>query len=151
MVESANGLIREFNALSDLITQERWRAELDITESVSIVNESLLQLEQLNQQLSGIARTSAPAAALFDERARVVDRVAEYLPVQTVDNQSGTINLLTVEGVFLVAGTARQIEFNQANAIGPNITLGSGLLSGMSVDGVDITPGASSFGAVSSG
>ena len=151
VVESANGLVREFNALSDLITQERWRAELDIAESVSIVNESLLQIEELNQQISGIDRTSAQAAALFDERGRVVDRVAEYLPVQTVDSQSGTINLLTTEGVFRVDGTARQIGFKQANAIGPNITLGSGLLSGMSVDGVDITPGASSYGAVSSG
>ena len=151
VVQSANNLVQEFNALSDLITQERWRAEGDIQEGVTIVNRSLQQVEQLNKQISGIDRTTAQAAALFDERARIVDQIAEYLPVQTVDGPSGTVDVLTVEGVFLLAGTAREIEFNQSNAIGPNITLGNGLLSGISVDGVDITPGANAYGAVSSG
>ncbi|MFN3214037.1 MAG: flagellar hook-associated protein FlgK [Henriciella sp.] len=151
VVQSANNLVREFNALSDLITQERWRAEGDIQEGVTIVNASLKQVENLNKQISGVDRTTAQAAALFDERDRVIDRIAEYLPVQTIDSQSGTVDLLTAEGVYLLAGTAREIDFNQANAIGPNITLGNGLLSGISVDGTDITPGATSFGAVSSG
>ena len=151
VVQSGNDLVREFNALSDLITQERWQAERDIQEGVEIVNRSLLQIEQLNKQIAGIDRTSAQSAALNDERARLVDQVAEYLPIQTSEGQSGTIDILTTEGVFLLAGTVREVEFNQANVIGPNITLGNGLLSGISVDGTDITPGATSFGAVSSG
>lgn len=151
VVQSANNLVQEFNALSDLITQERWRAEGDIEEGVTIVNQSLQQVERLNKQLSGIDRTTAQAAALFDERARVIDQIAEYLPVQTADGPSGTVDVLTVEGVFLLAGTAREIEFDRVNAIGPNITLGNGLLSGLSVDGTDITPGANAYGAVSSG
>lgn len=151
VVQSATNLVQEFNALSDLITQERWRAESDIAEGVTIVNDSLLQVERLNKQISGVDRTTAQAAALFDERARIVDRIAEYLPIQTVEGQSGTIDVLTAEGVYLLAGTAREVQFNQANAIGPNITLGNGLLSGLTVDDVDITPGASSYGAISSG
>ena len=151
VVQSANNLVQEFNTLSDLITQERWRAEGDIQEGVTIVNQALQQVEQLNKQISGMDRTTAQAAALFDERARIVDQIAEYLPVQTADGPSGTVDVLTVEGVFLLAGTAREIEFNKVNAIGPNITLGNGLLSGLSVDGIDITPGANAYGAVSSG
>jgi flagellar hook-associated protein 1 FlgK len=151
VVQSANNLVNEFNALSNLITQERWQAETDIQDGVTIVNESLLQVERLNKQISGIDRTTGQAAALLDERARIVDRIAEYLPVQTVDGPSGTVDILTNEGVYLLAGTARQIDYTPANVIGPNITLGNGLLSGISVDGTDITPGATSFGAVSSG
>ena len=52
---------------------------------------------------------------------------------------------------FLLAGTARKIEFNPSNAFNPSQTLANGALSGLSVDGVEITPGSLSYGAVSSG
>lgn len=151
VVQSAKDLVTEFNALSSLIDQRRFHAEQDIADSVEIVNAALVEIENLNRSIASIDRGTSQAAALFDERDRVLDRIAEHLPIQTFERNSGAIDVLTQEGVFLVAGPARQIEFSPANIVGPNHTLASGDLSGLTVDGVDITPGANSYGAVSSG
>ncbi|MEL7041479.1 MAG: flagellar hook-associated protein FlgK [Pseudomonadota bacterium] len=151
VVQSANDLVSEFQALSSLIAQERTRADQDIATGVDIVNAGLLEIQELNRSISSIDRSTAQAAALFDERDRVLDRISEYLPIQTFERDSGAIDVLTKEGVFLVAGPAQQISFTPANVVGPNQTLANGGLSGLMVGDTDITPGAGTFGAVSSG
>lgn len=151
VVRSANNLAAEFNSLSTLITTERQRADQDIAATVDTLNDALQQIEALNESIAKIDRTTSQAAALFDERDRVLDQISEYLPIQTYPRESGTIDVLTVEGVSLVAGEAKTIEFTQGSTIGPNISLANGTLSALTVEGLDITPGAGTFGAVSSG
>ncbi|MFM1816942.1 MAG: flagellar hook-associated protein FlgK [Pseudomonadota bacterium] len=151
LLEAARGIVSELNNLSDMVRTQRAEADREIGDGVNIVNASLKEIEALNQQISKIDRNSPAAAALFDERQRVLDTIAEYLPIQTVTRDSGTIDVLTAEGVYLVAGTARQIEFTPSSLFGATQTLASGDLSGMTVDGVSLTPGSASFGAVSGG
>ncbi|MCR9270641.1 MAG: flagellar hook-associated protein FlgK [Hyphomonadaceae bacterium] len=151
VVQSANDLVAEFNSLSTLISQERQRADQNIAASVEVINESLLEIENLNRSLASIDRTTSQAAALFDERDRVIDRISEFMPVQAVPRDSGAVDIITPEGVFLVAGPAKQISFTPMNAVGPSQTLANGGLSGLMVDDLDITPGGVTFGAVSSG
>ncbi|NQY13070.1 MAG: flagellar hook-associated protein FlgK [Henriciella sp.] len=151
VVLKANNLVDEFNNLSAVITQERQRADQDIKETVDRLNAALLKVEKLNESISGVDRTTSHAAALFDERGRVLDEISEYLPIQTFPRDSGTIDVLTAEGVYLLGGTAQTVEFTPTSTVAPGVTLANGNLSGLSVDGLDITPGAVTFGAVSSG
>lgn len=151
VVLSANNLVTEFNNLSTLISQQRQQADQDIADSVDTLNASLKQIEDLNRSLASIDRNSAEAAALFDERGRVLDQIAEFLPIQTHTRDSGAIDVLTAEGVYLVAGPAREVSFTAATAVGPGQSLAGGDLSRLMVDDTDITPGVGTFGAVSSG
>ncbi len=151
LLEAARGITRELNSLSEMVTIQRAEADREIADGVGVVNDALKQIQELNTRLSGMNRTTGEAAALIDERQRVLDTIAEYLPIQTVNRDGGTIDVLTTEGVFLVAGRARQIEFNPSTAFGPDISLADGELSGLSIDGVSLTPGAASFGAISGG
>jgi flagellar hook-associated protein 1 FlgK len=151
LLEAARGITRELNSLSDMVTVQRAEADREIADGVNVVNAALKTIQELNTRLSGMNRTSGEAAALLDERQRVLDTISEYLPIQTVDRDSGTIDVLTREGVFLVAGQAREIQFTPSAAFGPDISLADGELSGLSVDGIDLTPGAASYGAVSGG
>ncbi len=151
LLEAARGITQELNSLSEMVEIQRAEADREIADGVDVVNAALEKIEDLNTRLARINRTSGEAAALVDERQRALDTVAEYLPIQTVDRDFGAIDVLTTEGVFLVAGRARQIEFTPSSAFGPSDTLAGGDLSGMSVDGVVMTPGAPSFGAVSGG
>jgi flagellar hook-associated protein 1 len=151
LLQAAQNITDELNSLSDMVTTQRAEADREIGNGVDVVNSALKQLEEINGRLSGINRTSGEAAALMDERQRVLDTIAEYLPIQTVERDHGTIDVLTTEGVFLLAGRAREIEFTPSAAFGPNETLAGGDLSGLTVDGVNLTPGAASFGAVSGG
>ncbi len=151
LLDSAMAVATELNGLSRLTQELRIEADRDIAEGVTVVNRALRQIEDLNRRLAGIDRTTAQAAGLMDERQRVIDTISDFLPVVSVARDSGTIDLLTREGVYLVAGKARQISFTPTSAFGPGDLMGGGLLSGMSVDGVELTPGSTSFGAVSSG
>ena len=151
VMSSARSLVQELHGLSAMVGNLRSEADREINDGVTIVNAALEQIAELNGKIAGSNRTSSQAAALIDERGRVLDTIAEYLPIQTVERNSGTIEVLTEEGVFLVAGTARKIDFDPSNAFSPAQTLANGALSGLSVDGVEITPGSLSYGAVSSG
>lgn len=151
IVDSVRALASEFNSLSDFIASERIEADREIASGVDTVNDALNQIQAINSKLAGTDKNSAKAAALMDERQRYVDTISEFLPVQTVPRTGGTIDIVTKEGVFLLAGSAREIEFSPAAAVGPADGIDTGALSGIKVGDVDITPGAASYGAVSSG
>lgn len=151
LLDAARGILREFHDLSRMAEMLRGEADRSIADGVDVVNDALQRIETLNGKISAADRTSERAAALMDERERLIDTISEYLPVRQVPRESGTIDIVTREGVFLLAGTARQIDFTPSSAFGPDRSLAGGTLSGLSVDGIDITPGAASYGAVSSG
>ncbi|MFN3312038.1 MAG: flagellar hook-associated protein FlgK [Hyphomonas sp.] len=151
LLDAAKGIARELNSLSGYAAGVRAEADREIASGVETVNSALKQIEDLNRRLSGMDRTSAQAAALFDERQRALDTISEYLPVRAVERDSGTIDVITPEGVYLLAGKARQIDFQPGVTFGPDSSIAGGQLSGMSVDGTPITPGSASFAAVSSG
>jgi flagellar hook-associated protein 1 FlgK len=151
LLQAARGITQELNSLSDMVVIQRGEADREIADGVKIVNAALKQVEELNTRLAGMNRTTSEAASIIDERQRVLDTIAEYLPIQTADRDAGGIDVLTAEGVYLLAGRARQIEFTPSAAFGPDSTLADGDLSGLTVDGLDLTPGAPSYGAVSGG
>lgn len=152
VLTGARTLANELNSLSQFATRTRIEADREIAQGVAAVNAALKQIESLNHRIATMDRTTAQAATLMDERQMVLDQIAEYLPIQTIAREGGSIDVLTTEGVFLVAGTrARQIEFTQTGAFAQGDTYANGVLSGLMVEGIEITPGASSFGAVSGG
>ncbi|KCZ92216.1 flagellar hook-associated protein FlgK [Hyphomonas johnsonii] len=151
VLNAAKSIVNEFHGLSQLASDLRYAADQEIVRGRDVVNSALKGIEAINGRIASINRTSSEAAGLIDERQRLLDTISEYLPVQAVPRESGTIDVMTPEGVFLLAGKARQVEFNPSYAFGPNESIASGTLSGLSVDGIDLTPGSSSYGAVSSG
>jgi flagellar hook-associated protein 1 FlgK len=151
VLQAANSLVQEFNSLSDFVTSLRSDADQEIANGVDTVNSALKGIEEINAKLAKVDRTGSQAAALIDERGRLLDQISEYMPIQTVQRQSGAIDIVTTEGVYLLQSTAKLIEFTPSTVFGPEQTLASGDLSGLSVGGITITPGSSSFGAVSSG
>ncbi|ABI77175.1 flagellar hook-associated protein FlgK [Hyphomonas neptunium ATCC 15444] len=152
LLDAAKSVARELNSLSEYGAQARAEADSEIAQGVETVNTALKQVQDLNKRIASIDRTSEQAATLMDERQRVLDTIAEFLPIQTVQRDAGTIDVLTTQGVYLINGsTARQIEFTPSSAFTSGQTLANGDLSGISVDGIDLTTGSTSFGAVSGG
>lgn len=152
LLNAAKAVTQELNSLSKFAEQARAEADGEIAEGVEAVNTALKQVQDLNKRIASIDRTTEQAAALMDERQRVLDTIAEYLPIQTVQRDAGTIDVLTTQGVYLINGSkASQIQFSPSSAFSADQTLADGDLSGISVDGINLTPGATSFGAVSGG
>jgi flagellar hook-associated protein 1 FlgK len=118
-LQAASSLVKEFNAFP--ISPRPLRAETDheIANGVDTVNAALKGIEELNGKLARIDRTSGQAAALMDERGRLLDQISDYLPIQTVQRQSGGIDIVTQEGVYLLQSTANEIEFTPSTVFGP--------------------------------
>ena len=151
VLNASQAVASDFKNLSDLITSLRAEADQEITVGVQRVNAALDEIVSLNVSLAGLDRRTNEAAALFDQRDRALDAISEYLPIQTVARESGAIDVLTQEGVYLIAGSARKLEFTPSLAFGADQTIENGDLSGLSVDGTNVTPGANAYGAISSG
>jgi len=151
VLSTSQAVATEFANLSNHTTSLRSEADSEIAVGVDRVNAALDRIVSLNQDIAKAGINSSETASLFDERDRVVDTIAEYLPIQTIQRDNGTIDVVTQEGVTLVSDSARKIEFERSFVFDPGVSLESGDLSGLKVGDIDITPGASSFGAVSSG
>jgi flagellar hook-associated protein 1 FlgK len=145
-VASARQAVATINSLSSSLQTLRAEADRSIAAEVTRVNASLTRIEALNGQIERATAANRDASALFDERDREIDVVNRAIPVRTLARENGKIDLITSEGAPLLAGEARQLTFVARPLIAADQTYANGALSGLSVDGVDITPGAGARG-----
>ena len=139
---NARQLAIGINDLAISLQSVRQEADRSIGAEVDRVNASLKQIERLNGEIEKAVVAGRDASALLDERDRQLDAVNRAVPSRTLIRDNGRIDLVTLEGATLLAGEARQINFRATSFIAAGQTLNNGALSGLSVDGVDITPGA---------
>lgn len=141
-VEAARALTVSLNGLSTKIRDLREQADGDIARNVEFINSALKKIEALN---SDIARAGdGESAPLLDQRKTLIDQISTIIPVREIPRGDGGVDLMSSEGAFLIAGTAREIVFTARGVITPDLSLASGALSGLTLDGVDITPGSAS-------
>lgn len=139
---AASALAGGVNSLADSYQALRANADRDIAAGVEEANAALKQIERLNEDIGKASVAGRDATALLDERDRLVNRINEFIAVRPLARENGRIDLITNEGVLLLAETARTIEFTPSPIVTASASLANGALSGLSVDGVDITPGA---------
>ena len=135
---SADSLVRSFADTEDAIQASRLEADGKIAEGVDIVNEALANIEDLNGSISAGIASGQDVSGLLDERDRQIDAVAEQIGIRTFNRSNGEVVITTTEGVTLLDGTARELQFTAATTI--TATTPAGALSGLSVDGFDIAP-----------
>ncbi|PQA86438.1 flagellar hook-associated protein FlgK [Hyphococcus luteus] len=153
VVSSANDLANAFNKISSSYQKIRADADKEIGERVAGVNDALQKIEDLNNSISRGYASGADVAALEDQRQLLINKVNESIPVRELQRDHGKVDLMTPEGVFLLAGTARTVEFTSVANVsdGMQYNGGAGALSGLSVEGKDITPGGPGGQNLSSG
>ena len=153
VVSAASETSDQFNLLAQNARTLREDADRDIQSEVDTVNRSLYALQDINTKIGGVAPNSNEAAAFEDERQRLIDTISSIIPVKDIPRDHGQVDIMTEDGVFLLAGNVSELSFNQSNAI-PN-TLRypeiSGTPSGLFVGTQDITPGGTGSQALKSG
>ncbi|WP_428408788.1 flagellar hook-associated protein FlgK [Hyphococcus sp.] len=153
VITTAKDLATTFNQIAESYQKIRTDAEKEISLRVNEVNDALKKIEELNGSIGRGAAAGADVTALMDQRQLLIDKVNESIPVRELVREGGRIDLMTPEGVFLLSGTARTIEFSQAPLVtaGQEYLGGAGSLSGITVDGKDITPGGPGALQISNG
>jgi flagellar hook-associated protein 1 FlgK len=153
VASSARELTETFNRLSSQFQKIRQDGDGEIARRVASANQSLVKIEELNQAIIKGRTNGVDVSALEDQRQNLIDGVNAFIPARELQRGDGGIDLATPEGVFLIAGSARTIEFNASPLIdaGRAYDGGVGALSGLKIGGVDVTPGGPGAQALKSG
>lgn len=128
-------LTGSLNAASDDIQNQRVQADTSIANQVEQLNTALAQVEQLNADITYSRNTGNDPSSLIDHRQRVIDAIAEIVPVRELDRDGGQVALITPNGETLIDGPAKEFGFVGNGVITPDMTLASGGLSGITLDG----------------
>lgn len=140
VVDTAAGLARRLNALSDDVQAARNAADQAIAADIASLNKSLAQVAHLNRKIAVLEADGSDPSSLYDQRQGIISDIAKIVPVQEVTRAAGAVALFTVEGAVLLDGTVpTQLSFQQAGQVSANQTVGSGLFL-IVQNGVELTP-----------
>lgn len=139
----AGELADTLNSISSEIQTRRTNADSDIELAVNAVNSTLSRIRTLNIQISSAPEGGNSIASLQDQRQSAIDELAEYVPIRQVPRDNGTVALFTTGGAILLDGTAATLDFTPSNVVAPHMTLGAGLVSGLTINGVNVPPSGS--------
>lgn len=135
VLDAATALAGSVGAVSQEIQTARMEAEGAIARDVALVNETLARVAALNAQIRARTAGERDPSALMDQRQALIDRIAEVVPLREVPREFGQVALFTPGGAILLDGAAAELGFARAGAIGPDMTLASGGLSGLTLNG----------------
>lgn len=143
VLEAARAVATGLNEISDRAQQLRQEADQAIARDVGFVNDALKQVEDLNLSISLSSSGGRDASALLDQRQNLINEISKIIPVREITRRDGGSDLITNEGIFLIAGSAQKLEFSPRGVITPDLSYngGAGVLSGLTVNGADIAPG----------
>jgi flagellar hook-associated protein 1 FlgK len=153
VVDNAGETARFLRSLTEQVQNERLLAQQSIATDVADVNDRLHAIADLNQQIVRVP-DDADASDLLDARDKAIGGLMELLPVRTMERANGELAVLTDTGVTLLDGSVHELRFTPGQAMGPDMAYskdGTGKLSGLFVDGADITPGSGASQALRTG
>jgi len=135
VADAARSLANGLNDASSAIQAERLKADQEIGAAVGRLNEALVQVRELNGKIATLTGAGRDASALLDKRARIVDGIAALVPLREVPRDNGQIALITTGGAVLLDGKESVFGFTPAATVVPEMTLESGGLSGLTLNG----------------
>lgn len=141
--EAARDLATAFNDAAGATLRLRQETDIAIGRTVAETNAALDEIARLNRRIQVATAAGRETAPLIDERERQIDRVAQALPIREVRRDDGVVELMTREGIGLVDIRAQQLDYSVTPVYEPGLALGGpGTVSGLSLRGIDVTPGA---------
>lgn len=141
VLDAAGSLTSHLAALTGEVQGARMNADAAIATDVKTLNDSLVLIDKLNTSITAQRAAGRDASALMDQRQTLVDRIAGIVPVREVAREHGQIALFTTGGAVLLEGTPATIGFTPAGVISADMTIGSGALSGLSINGIAVASG----------
>lgn len=132
---AARELTRSVNNISTETARIRVDADATIARQVNIVNSSLKQIELINREIQIRSASGGDLTALEDERQRLVDQVSSLIPIKTYPRGGGQIAVYGKGGGALVDGKAFELGFQPTGVITQDMTVESGALSGLTLNG----------------
>lgn len=141
VLDAAKGLAGKLNQISGTIQTVRREADAAIAQDVGLLNDTLQRIEILNRQIVRVEATTGDTNSLQDQRQAAIDSIAAIVPLRQVDRLDGQVSLFTPGGAVLLDGSVREVSYTPTQLISPQMTLASGALSGLQIDGRPVSLG----------
>jgi flagellar hook-associated protein 1 FlgK len=147
---SAQSLAEKLNSTADSLMSSRMAADKDIGSTVEFLQSSLQQVVDFNVAIQQGISSGYDANSLLDQRQQVIDKISQIIPVKEVSRENGAVSLYTPGGAILVDSKAVTIGFTPVATITPDMTIASGVLSGLTINGQPVSTDADK-GAIAGG
>ena len=142
VLTTAQALAGGYGTLGDRIQDARTEADRAIADDVRKLNEGLGRVVALNRQIVQQTASGGDVASLEDERQKVIDGLSKIMPIQELPRENGRVALFTSGGGVLLDGfTPVTFGFTPAGAFRPDMATGAPPVSGLTVDGLALSPG----------
>lgn len=148
---AARDLADTFNAVGRETVELRAQTDIAIGRAVSELNTALEDVARLNRQIQIAQAGGRTTAPLIDKREQAIDRVAQIVPVRQTIRPDGVLELYTREGIGIADIRAQRFDYTVTGVYEPGLSYGSGPLSGLTLRGIDVTPGGGGIQAVRGG
>lgn len=124
VVNAANALAQQLNAMTQGIQTLRGAAENGIQDSVNLANGLMSQIATINNQLQsnplGGTSTDASTAALLDQRDQYVTQLSAIMDIRVTTNSANQLTIFTGSGVQLVGNQAAKLSFHAQGTVTAN-------------------------------
>ncbi len=93
--------------------KERELADHSLRQDISLINQTLSQLETMNQKLSQTAPLSSQQAGLRDQQDLLLQDLAQFLPFKQIERAHGAVALYTAKGQILLDSHAAELAISE--------------------------------------
>lgn len=140
--ESLRQVSTAFATASTAVQESRMRADRSIAAQVTQLNDALARVRDMNVLIRAARSGGNDTSGLMDQRQQAVDLIASIVPIRELNREHDQIALMTAGGATLLEGKASVFGFSSVNMITPDMTLASGALSGLTLNGRPVQVGA---------
>ena len=120
VLNAAQSLVQQLNSMTEGIQALRANAEQGLSGAVTVANNAMQQIADINVQILRGGQTDGAAAELLDQRDRYLSQLSELMDIRVVTNDDGQVNVFTTSGVQLVGAEASQFTFDAQGTVTPN-------------------------------
>ncbi len=138
VINAALAVVRQLDTMSEQIQSLRGDAERQLTAAIDEINAELQNIADLNDEIKLRVASGESTAAFADKRDTALERLAEYIDIQTFTRSSGEIVIFTNEGTLL-DGFPNFLSHTPLNVLSPTASYANGDIDGISLNNRDIT------------
>ncbi len=139
---AASGIVNKLVGISNETQSMRMAADKSIAKQVGVLTDTLARISKLNKNIRVQISSGRSANGLKDQRQLLVDKIADIIPIKTYDRKMGQIAIVSTGGAVLLEGRPAKFGFSKVGIITPDMTIASGALSGLTLNGKPIPIGS---------
>lgn len=136
-VTSAKDMVTALNQATKTVQSVREQADVDMTTSVTNINQLLTQFQTVNTAIVKGTITGDDVTDYLDQRDSIVSKLSQELGVTMSLRPNGDAALYTDSGVVLFDKTARTVSFSPTNAYTAGTTGNAVFIDGVPVTGAN--------------